>query len=516
MIDARALTIRNQGRISAVLLALGLYAAWTIGGWIAAENLTSVEFSIVGVFACAICVAILQNWRSGFYLFLVWLLFEDLLRKFLGNNMWIFFAKDMIVGVTYISFLFMTWRKQVVVFRPPFLFWLGLFFWLGVIQIFNPNSPSIFYGILGLKIYFYYFGLIFVGYALIRDDEALHKFLIFNMILAAIIAALGIAQAIIGPGFLNPTTLAPDIRDLSTLMRTVPISGARVFRPTSVFVSDGRFASYMLLMWIFGLGASGYLFLRRSRRGQAAILGGTGLVAIGIAFSGSRGAMVQAVMSGLILVAAFLWSAPLTSAQSRRLARGARRVCFAAATGLLIFITLYPIEIGDRWSFYYETLSPYSPDSELVYRARDYPTANFLSALTQPNWAIGNGIGTASLGTQYVSRILNQPLPRIGVENGWGNLLLELGIPGLLLWLIWTTLATIACWRVALELRKTSYAPVAFSILWLAFLVLIPSSYYSIDIYENYVYNAYLWLLIGVLFSMPRLAFGHDATTIRV
>src|SRR5437899_6647772 len=37
---------------------------------------------------------ILNNWRHGVYLFLAWLLFEDFARKFLGNNMAIYFAKD--------------------------------------------------------------------------------------------------------------------------------------------------------------------------------------------------------------------------------------------------------------------------------------------------------------------------------------------------------------------------------------------------------------------------------------
>src|SRR5262245_574377 len=52
-----------------------------------------------------IVVAILHNWRSGFYMFLVWLLFEDLARKYMGNNMAIYLGKDLLVGVVYISFI---------------------------------------------------------------------------------------------------------------------------------------------------------------------------------------------------------------------------------------------------------------------------------------------------------------------------------------------------------------------------------------------------------------------------
>ena len=66
-------------------------------------------------------------------------------------------------------------------FIPPFLLPLFVFVWLGMIQIFNQNSPHILYGLLGFKLYFYYIPLMYVGYALIRTDEDLRKFLIVNV-----------------------------------------------------------------------------------------------------------------------------------------------------------------------------------------------------------------------------------------------------------------------------------------------------------------------------------------------
>ena len=108
-------------------------------------------------------------------------------------------------------------------FRPPFLPFLIVFFWFGVLQIFNPNSPHILYGLMGIKIYFYYIPLMFVGYALIRDDEDLRKFLVVNSVLAGIIGAIGIIQAIVGHSFLNPATLAPELRELGELDKVTPI-----------------------------------------------------------------------------------------------------------------------------------------------------------------------------------------------------------------------------------------------------------------------------------------------------
>jgi amino acid permease len=47
---------------------------------------------------------------------------------------------------------------------------------------------------------------------------------------------------------------------------------------------------------------------------------------------------------------------------------------------------------------------------------------------------------------------------------------------------------------------------VAFAIFWLAFLILYPITYGTLNGYQDYILNAYLWLLIGILFRLPALA----------
>ena len=216
----------------------------------------------------AIVIVVINSWRSGLYFFLAWLLFEDLARKFLGNNMAIYFAKDTLLLIVYLSFLAAYRRKDqnVQTFRPPFLPVLYVFIWFGAIQMFNPASSSIFYGLLGMKLYFYYVPLVFVGYAMINSEADLRKFFNINLGLILIIALLGIAQSIVGPRFLNPEVMADDIRLLSETYR-VSAAGVRVYRPTSVFVSTGRFADFLIVAWLVVFGFSGYLLLRE-RRGR--------------------------------------------------------------------------------------------------------------------------------------------------------------------------------------------------------------------------------------------------------
>jgi hypothetical protein len=493
----------RQVRAAGWLLGIiGLISAWVVG-IVSGSNSDLVYLALV--FALfAITVRILNNWRDGFYTFFVWLLFEDLVRKYMGNNMLIFFAKDFLVAVTYISFLIALRRGSVATFRPPFLLSLGIMFWLGVIQMFNTNSPSFYYSLLGLKLYFFYAPLMFVVYALVRNEEDMRKFLVFNMGLAGLIALLGIVQSIVGLDFLNPATLAPELETLGRLTRVAPITGALVARPTSVFVSDGRFAAYMVLMFVVGMGTAGYLLLR-SRPGRMIVFPSIALCAVAAVMSGSRGAFVYVIGSSIVLSVGMLWGAPWKWRTGHRLVRALRRSIVSIAFGLFLLIVVYPEAIGARWALYSETMSPDSAAYELSYRVWDYPVRNLTDAFRDPHWVWGNGIGTASLGVQYVSRLLSVPATEIGVESGFGVVVLEMGIVGLCLWLAWTSHAMLAGWTTLRIVKGTVYFPVAVAILWFSFILLFMNMFASIVNYQNYTSNAYLWLLFGILFRLPEL-----------
>src|ERR1700683_1527578 len=253
--------VRNQAVIGLSVFLLAIWLAWQLGGEIAANNIRPVAFAAAGIIGVIVAVAILRNWRTGVYLFLIWMLFEDLFRKYMGNGPALFFGKDILAGLVYISFFTAVRRRREKRFQAPFLLCLGLFFVLGAVQVFNPNSPHILYGLLGLKTYFYYIPMMYVGYALIRNDEDLRKFLVFNAALSGLIAALGIAQAILGNSFLNPANLAPELKDLGNLEKFTPLTNQLFSLPDSVFVSSGRFALFLILAFILALGASGYLLL---------------------------------------------------------------------------------------------------------------------------------------------------------------------------------------------------------------------------------------------------------------
>ena len=504
ILNTRIPALRNQALIGVALFVAGIAAAWEAAGFVSEGDLRSLEFIALAFVVCAGVVATLRNWRTGFLLFFLMMLFEDLPRKYLGNVTALFFGKDVLLAIVYIAFFIQVRQRREKMFHPPFLLFLLFFIWLGALQIFSPNSPHIFYGLLGFKLYFYYVPLLYLGYAYIRSDEELRKFLVLNAVLAGAIGGLGIAQSILGHQFLNPEQLAPELEDLGALYKSTPLTHQEFYLPNSVFVSTGRFSIFLVVALILALATTGYLLLN-ARRGRTIVLISTAIIGVAVLVSGSRGAAVGAGLSAAVLCAGFLWGAPWRWRQAHRLVRAIRHSILIAALGLAALVLLFPQEAGSRLDFYTETLNPNSSAYELSYRTWDYPLLNLLKAFENPNWVLGNGIGTASLGSQYVAKFIGQRPPGLWVENGYGVLILEMGIIAPFLWVLWTGALVYYSWKVVRRLRQTRLFPIAFGIFWWAFFLLVPQTFGGLFSYQNYVCNAYLWLLVGVLFRLPDL-----------
>jgi hypothetical protein len=483
---------------------VGAFAAYQAAEYLIRDDLASLAYVGVAVVGGAIVIGILNNWRNGVYFFLSWLLFEDFARKFLGNNMAIFFAKDFLALVVFISFLAAYRRKEVASFRPPFLGPVLILVWFGVMQIFNPASPSIWYGLMGFKMFFYYVPLVFLGYALINSEAQLRRFFTVNIVLAFIIISLGIAQSILGSSFLNPSHPAEDIRLLSSLYR-VSATGAIAYRPNSVFVSAGRYANFIMVAWLLVLGFGGYLLLRH-KRGRVLAFIAIAVTATGAFLTTSRGVFMWGMINALVTSVAFIWGAPWRQGEALGVFRGIQRVALGIGLGIVLLFYVYPDALLSRLSIYEETLMPNSPRSELTHRSWDYPVYNFLRAFNYDRWPYGYGVGTASLGTQYVVRIFNAKPPGVGVESGYGTLVVEMGIGGLLLWIVMSLAITVSAWKVVKKLKGSPLFPLGFVLFWYAFVLLFPQTFGGMQSYEDFLLNAYFWLLLGVLFRLPTVA----------
>jgi hypothetical protein len=499
-------SIASNRQVRGLMLGLMLVAlVWGLATQIVAgSDQMLIMFGLSLVFGAQV-IYIMVDWRSAVFLFLIWLSFEDLARKYLGNSMAVFFAKDFLIGFAYLSYYLVRRRRKVDTFKIPFLVPLMIFFWFAVIQVFNTWSPNVLYGLLGLKIYFYYAPMMLLGYAMLERPEHLNKFLVVTLVAGIVISLLGIAQAVLGLDFLTPDDIAPELYELTHLVRGSPITHQASSATSSVFVSAGRFSTYLILIWIIAMGTQGYLLLSR-RRGAIYGFLGIGVVTVAVLTSGTRTPFVFVSASALMMGAAFLWGAPWRWGQAHRLVTALRRAFFVGAICVILLAEVFPNALGGHWAYLTETLAFKGAGSELQERAWNYPVLALMQAIGDERWAYGHGTGLNSLGKQYVARLLAEPVPNIGVENGFGSLIVEMGILGPVLWMFWVTALLWSGWRVVKQLRQTMYFPIAFAIWWYALVVLVLLFYLSDSAYENYVNNAYLWLLIGILFRLPKLA----------
>jgi len=147
----------------------------------------------------------------------------------------------------------------------------------------------------------------------------------------------------------------------------------------------------------------------------------------------------------------------------------------------------------------------------LTYRGWDYPVQNFLAAFNYERWPYGYGIGTTSLGTQYVARIFGAQRLGVGVESVYGALVVEMGIGGLVLWIVMSLSILVSACRVVKRLKGSPLFPVGFVIFWYAFFLLFPATFGGIMAYEDFLLNAYLWLLLGILFRLPTILLSEQS-----
>jgi hypothetical protein len=82
-------------------------------------------------------------------------------------------------------------------------------------------------------------------------------------------------------------------------------------------------------------------------------------------------------------------------------------------------------------------------------------------------------------------------------------MIVEMGIVAPFLWLLWSGALLLYAWKIVRQLRQTRLFPIAFAIFWYGFALLFLLTYGGVNAYQNYINNAYFWLMIGVLFRLP-------------
>jgi hypothetical protein len=196
----------------------------------------------------------IRHWRSALFGVLVLLVFEGALRKwaFPWAHAQIYLLKDAILLASYVGFLLDNRRGDVplrgvgtikVILSVAFVF--------GCIEVFNPNSPSVLVGLVGLKAYFLYAPIAFIlPYAFKSRDHMLQ--MIKRYLLIAIpVALLGFVQIAAGrDSFLNVYVGGSDDTNSAVTFGL----GYDLVRTTGTFSFISGYTTYLSFIAFLALG----------------------------------------------------------------------------------------------------------------------------------------------------------------------------------------------------------------------------------------------------------------------
>ncbi|HEV2033403.1 MAG TPA: hypothetical protein VGU71_04280 [Candidatus Dormibacteraeota bacterium] len=437
---------------------------------------------------------LLRSWQLALGAFLVWLVVEDLVRKLSGNDIRIYFVKDVIYLLLLIS-LFTNpatrgaWRAATGNARLPLY---ALMCWAVIMAIplavIDWKLP-----VVGYRLDFLYFPLVVAGFLLAHDARILSRALLLISLLGAAASAVGILQAILGPGFLSPGLPTPGLINL-VLIR----AGGTVYRPTGTFVDPGRFDSMAVIAVVVGLAAV------LVNRGRLRAVAGVGLLVslAAVWVSGGRSGLLQALaLVGVALVPLMLHQRKSTLATVGLLSLG-------AIAGVAAIAYVFPNLLSNRLAFYWETLNPLSGANEWAYRWIAY-TADIGRGISLGG-LVGLGTGHESLGKQYLYGGASYSTSgQYLIEGGYAAVAVEFGLVGLALWLVWTLSWARRQVRLAWAERKQPLGSAGLVlVVWIVIFLFI-QFVLGFQAYQNYLANAYFWLLSGVVFGIhPALQFG--------
>lgn len=479
LLNSSALALRSRAgdwaSIGAVV-AGGILIAHAAGALIVAPP----RMQVLAIGGVILPLLFFIEWRTLVKIVLFWIIFEAMVRRYIVNDVALFFIKDGILAVAYVkAFAERFARPRPLVHSSLVNIPLALLVSWSVIQVFNPALLNKVVGLLGLRVSFWYVPLLYIAGDCFRTPDQLLRFLRRYVQLGIVICLFGFAQWLAGPG----AAISKSYVDFSlyTAGRLI------VFRSMSTFASNGSFAEYVLFIVLFGLVCA------RSLRPEIA-LGKAQQAVLAVSVAAAVVATGQIALVALIplyLVYMRIVDPPSVARRGRAL-----RLIIGIAVLSAIVVALIPVAIG-TWQRLAMFADPMFIAKRLVQHVLE-PIPRALSASI-----FGHGTGSQSAGLRYLFG--NQSLASLfQIEGGYAKAAWELGIVGLIL--VPALHVALAIWSTNIrrlmadpDLRRLASAGVLLQITVLLWLLLTPPLDHS-------GFAILFWTTMGIVGALPRLA----------
>ncbi len=411
-------------------------------------------------------VWIVLNWHKAFYLVMVLVVFEGVVRN-LTNGVAVLLVKDIVIGLIYLGYLRTHRFKflQLPELRRFSRVFIALLVYC-LFEVFNPASSNLLVGLVGLKTLLYYVPLLFVAYEIFDTPAKIERFGVLLLIMAGFSAALGVYQYIGGYEVIRvfqPVYIQSATRNLGTY-----------YKLPGTFAAPGNFSAYLTICFVIGMGL---LYSKTSRRLTVFSIIGILICAVALVLNIQRSAWLFA------LVCFFLGSFNQSFSTYVRVLRLGLAVLVIGAFGLAI--TSNDNLVGD-------TFSGFTTGGALegyLYYAPIVPLTGRVDAILHGE-ILGKGIGQGAPGARYVRE------DDTFIEAYLSVLLYELGPVGTVLsfWLIF--IAVGMTWRAYRQMQGNSYRNIIFFILlWQLFNIGLCVSYAPLSVPPT---SLFFWLLPGL------------------
>jgi hypothetical protein len=426
-----------------------------------------------------------RYWQRALFAVFVLMVFEGALRKwaFPWAQAQLYLVKDAILLAVYLGFMLDSRKKWP---SPKGLglikIVLAIGFVFGCIEVFNPNSPSILVGLMGVKTYFLYAPVAFILPYAIESREHLFVLIRRYLIMAIPVAVLGFVQIMAGPG----SSLNTYVSHSEDSEAVLSYFGEENFVRTSGTFS--YISGYTAFLSFIGFLAIGYNMTRgwRLKKNMAPVLA-LALVIGAMFTTGSRGPVWTVLATGPVI----LWLAATRGVLS---SRTAMRLC-----GLIPVIAIVALSV-----------SPQATDAFMARAAGGGGLSETLERLFSPLYqtigalsdapVLGMGIGTTHPSAMTIMGA-EWPwwLEDLLTEDEMARVTVELGVIGLILVYSLRFLVAAFALRCAMTFKDPSYRALGIVLaVYLALGVIEP-------IMLNVTLGLYYWGSLGLVLTMRRL-----------
>lgn len=353
-----------------------------------------------------------------------------------------------------------------------------------VLEMANPDAPLI-RSAAGLRSWLLYLGFYFVGLYTLRSVRQLERLYSFLLALGALTAVYGVYQWRAGPQSLAGWS---EYYGRNAGLVWMAQSGA-VFRAFSTFVSPGAFGGNMALLMLLAFSvAISQTIPKRWRLVAASALATMG---VGIAASGSRGAVAHLLVAGAIGLV-------FVPGVRQRVRAGFMAVVILGVAVVVVFFLMGPViserfsSIADPDAFFWKWFLPFTNGIRI---AQEHP--------------FGMGLGYTAGVPQFIANPVFAEFPTTSVDSGYGSAAAELGFLGLALFIYFAVKVGMEGFRTWKRLpsgrmRDLFLGPALYAATYpIVSVIFQPQAALPSAIY--------FWLLIGMLMKAPQLRKAPDA-----